>query len=512
MAGRNHIATTNACKLCTPLGATLAFRGIEGAVPFLHGSQGCATYMRRYVISHYREPMDIASSALGEKHAIHGGGPNLKKGLLNVMKKYHPRLVGVATTCLTETIGDDVGRILREFRNEFGDLDLPDIVHVSTPSFAGTHMDGWYDAVRAVTEQLVESTPGAMSGAMSGTMSGTMSGVISGAPHEAAPGAAASGPATAGATMSGTTPGTMSGTLATGLSSTVSTGRTCLLPGLLSPADIRHLRDVMEAFGLAPVILPDISETLDAPCLEAYAPIPAGGTPLDDIRALGRARAVVEMGDPLGSRPSAGAALHARHGVPLFRVGVPVGLRETDTFMEALERISGTAMPPRMMLERGRLVDALVDGHKYVAGKRAVVYGDADMVTGLCAMLAETGIRPVLVATGARGCGLAARVAAVCGGLMPDLPEVREGVDFHEIAERAGTLAPDLLVGNSKGYRYARAWGIPLVRTGFPVHDRFGGQRLLHVGYTGALALYDRIVNALIERHQTASPVGYGYM
>jgi nitrogenase molybdenum-iron protein NifN len=30
--------TTNACKLCTPLGACLAFRGFEGCVPFLHGS------------------------------------------------------------------------------------------------------------------------------------------------------------------------------------------------------------------------------------------------------------------------------------------------------------------------------------------------------------------------------------------------------------------------------------------------------------------------------------------
>ena len=75
-----YTSTTNACKLCKPLGACLAFRGIEGAVPFLHGSQGCATYMRRYVISHFREPMDIASSSLGEKHAIYGGGPNLKAG------------------------------------------------------------------------------------------------------------------------------------------------------------------------------------------------------------------------------------------------------------------------------------------------------------------------------------------------------------------------------------------------------------------------------------------------
>ncbi|MFZ0051635.1 MAG: nitrogenase component 1, partial [Desulfobaccales bacterium] len=62
-----YVSTTNACKLCKPLGACLAFRGVEGAVPFLHGSQGCATYMRRYIISHFREPMDIASSSLGEK-------------------------------------------------------------------------------------------------------------------------------------------------------------------------------------------------------------------------------------------------------------------------------------------------------------------------------------------------------------------------------------------------------------------------------------------------------------
>ncbi|MFW5837955.1 MAG: nitrogenase component 1, partial [Desulfovibrionaceae bacterium] len=101
------VSTTNACKMCTPLGAALAFKGIEGCVPYLHGSQGCATYMRRYVISHFREPVDIASSSLGEKHAVYGGGPNFKKGLLNVMQKYEPLVIGVASTCLTETIGDD---------------------------------------------------------------------------------------------------------------------------------------------------------------------------------------------------------------------------------------------------------------------------------------------------------------------------------------------------------------------------------------------------------------------
>jgi nitrogenase molybdenum-iron protein NifN len=63
--------------------------------------------------------MDIASSSLGEKHAIYGGGPNLKQGLLNVMSKYGPQIIGVATTCLTETIGDNVTMFVKEFIHEY---------------------------------------------------------------------------------------------------------------------------------------------------------------------------------------------------------------------------------------------------------------------------------------------------------------------------------------------------------------------------------------------------------
>jgi nitrogenase molybdenum-iron protein NifN len=156
----NYISTTNACKLCRPLGACLAFKGIEGAVPYLHGSQGCATYMRRYIISHYNEPIDIASSSLSEKHAVYGGGPNLKLGLTNVAAKYRPKLIGIATTCLTETIGDDVRMILHEYRRDTeGSQGLPDFVNVSTPSYSGTHIEGFHGAVASVAEQMAEGGP-----------------------------------------------------------------------------------------------------------------------------------------------------------------------------------------------------------------------------------------------------------------------------------------------------------------------------------------------------------------
>jgi nitrogenase molybdenum-iron protein NifN len=128
------------------------------------------------------------------------------------------------------------------------------------------------------------------------------------------------------------------------------------------------------------------------------------------------------------------------------------------------------------------------------------------------ACLAEIGIRPVLVASGGRNGHLAVAVAEVTGGLLPEALLVREGVAFYDIAAAAEALKPDLLLGHSKGYHLARRWQVPLIRTGFPIHDRFGGQRILHLGYRGAQNLLDRIVNAMMERKQETSPVGYGYM
>ncbi|MGO9366049.1 MAG: nitrogenase component 1, partial [Terriglobales bacterium] len=153
----SYVSTRNACKMCAPLGASLVFRGIEGAVPFLHGSQGCATYMRRYIISHFREPMDIAASGFSESSAIFGGGDNLRRGLQNVTAQYKPNMIGVATTCLCETIGEDVASMIREYvlhvsqDAETGGF-APQLVHVSTPSYSGTHVDGFHAAVRSVVE------------------------------------------------------------------------------------------------------------------------------------------------------------------------------------------------------------------------------------------------------------------------------------------------------------------------------------------------------------------------
>ena len=446
---KKYVSTTNACKMCTPMGACLAFRGIEGAMPFLHGSQGCSTYMRRYIISHFREPIDIASSSLGEKHAVYGGGPNLKQGINNVINKYSPILIGIGTTCLTETIGDNVPMFISEYKKEFPRPDMPYLVPVSTPSYSGTHVDGFHNAIKAVVENLTQGGP-------------------------------------KGDSIN-------------------------VLPGFVSPEDLRYLKEIFEDFKTDTTILPDISESLDGPALETYEKIPYGGTPIAAIKAMGRAKASIEFGRTLHSDKTAGAVLKQKFSIPLYNTGLPIGVRETDRFFDILQSISGKKIPKKYALERGRLIDSYVDAHKYIFEKRAVVYGEEDIVVGMTSFLMEIGVHPILCTSG----GKSGRFKKAVLEAIPELYEdtlIYEGVDFMDIAQEVEGLEPDILIGHSKGFHLSTKLNIPLVRVGFPIHDRISGHRLLHIGFRGTQQLFDRIVNAIIEKKQKDSGIGYFYM
>jgi nitrogenase molybdenum-iron protein NifN len=430
-------------------------RGIAGALPFLHGSQGCATYMRRYIISHFREPMDIATSGFSEASTIFGGGANLHQGLDNVTSQYHPTLIGIATTCLTETIGEDMHSLLHEYRRTSAATG-PQLVHVATPSYSGTHVDGFNDAVRAVVEQLAE--PGVSPSAYVSTFLN-------------------------------------------------------LFPGLVSAEDLRFLKEVATEFGMPITLFPDYSETLDGPSMDKYEKIPDGGTTIASLRATPSAKASIEFGRTLRAKKTAASFLQEKFEVPAKRIGLPIGVQETDAFFAAMEKLTGHKTPAKFREERGRLVDAYVDGHKYLFGKRAIVFGDEDMVVGLASFLSETGVVPVLCASGGKSGALARSIAEVTTHLREPVT-VRDNVDFMTIAEEVALkeLKVDFVIGSSKAAKLARELGVPLIRVGFPIHDRIGGQRILHLGYRGAQQLFDLVVNTLLELKQDSNSIGYSYL
>jgi nitrogenase molybdenum-iron protein NifN len=280
---------------------------------------------------------------------------------------------------------------------------------------------------------------------------------------------------------------------------------------MVSPEDLRHLREICEDFGLEPILLPDYSDTLDGPVWDDYHRIPEGGTKISDIRRMGSAAATIEFSVTARPGSTGGAVLSEKFGVPHHRLSLPIGVRATDALLDLLSEISGRPTPEKYRRRRGRLIDAYVDGHKYVSANRAVVYGEEELVVAVAGLLAEVGITPALCASGGKT-GQLEQCLQVSAADRAEGMRVMDGADFVEIEQAAEEVGCDLLVGNSKGFKAAGRLDVPLVRVGFPVHDRFGGARLLHVGYRGTQALFDRIVNAEIERRQKASPVGYTYM
>ena len=71
--------------------------------------------------------------------------------------------------------------------------------------------------------------------------------------------------------------------------------------------------------------------------------------------------------------------------------------------------------------------------------------------------------------------------------------------DFSLVQQQALTGEANIAIGHSDGRFLTERNDIPLVRLGFPIHDRVGGQRLLSVGYTGTALFLDRITNTLLE-------------
>ena len=122
-----------------------------------HGSQGCSTYMRLANVEHFNEPVDIASSSLNEKQTIYGGEANLKKAIDNVLRVYQPKVVGILTTCLSETMGEDLDRIVASYIEERSPEGI-DIIPVPTPSYAGSHTEGFWAATRGIIAHFAKAT------------------------------------------------------------------------------------------------------------------------------------------------------------------------------------------------------------------------------------------------------------------------------------------------------------------------------------------------------------------
>ncbi|MDF2613427.1 MAG: nifK [Clostridia bacterium] len=142
----------NPAKTCQPVGAMYAALGVHKCMPHSHGSQGCCSFHRMYLTRHFKEPAIAASSSFTEGASVFGGGANLKTSVKNIFDMYKPEIIAVHTTCLSETIGDDLNAFIQ-------DIDIPEgkyVVHTNTPSYVGSHITGFANMISGFIKYLAK--------------------------------------------------------------------------------------------------------------------------------------------------------------------------------------------------------------------------------------------------------------------------------------------------------------------------------------------------------------------
>jgi nitrogenase molybdenum-iron protein NifN len=324
--------TVNPLKMSQPIGGALAFMGVDGAMPLLHGSQGCTSFGLVLFVRHFREAIPLQTTAMSEVATILGGFENVEQAVLTIAGKTNPALIGICSTGVTETKGDDVVGHIRLIRQRHPELDHIAIVYVSTPDFKDAFQDGWSKAVISMVEQLVLPTP----------------------PE---------------------TPRIKT--------------QVNVLPGChLTPGDLDELRDILTVFGLEALILPDISGSLDGHVPKEFSPTTNGGITTAQIATMGRSAWTIAIGEQMRG---AAVALHAKTGVPFRLFDRLTGLASCDALIGFLAEISGKPVPAKLRRQRSQLVDAMLDGHFFFGGKRIAIGAEPDLLWSVSSWLAEMG-------------------------------------------------------------------------------------------------------------------------
>ncbi|WP_425804754.1 nitrogenase molybdenum-iron protein subunit beta [Desulfitobacterium sp. Sab5] len=428
----------NPAKACQPLGALVCALGVEGCLPFVHGSQGCAAYFRNNLSRHYREPISAVSDSMTEDSAVFGGQKNLIDGMENAYTLYKPKMMAIFTSCMAEVIGDDINAYVDKARLD-GVIpeDFP-IALAHTPSFKGSHITGYDNMLKGFLQELAKPR-----------------------------------------------------------NEQELNDRLYVVSGFdPSPANLREIKRLLGKMGVEYTLLPDYSDVVDSPNTGTFEMYP-GGTPMNEVVDALNAESFLFL---QSYSTSVTRKYLKKENVPLEMISMPMGISNTDRFLMKVSEMTGKAIPAEIDEERGRVVDAATDAHPYIHGKRFALFGDPDVLLGTVNFLLEMGGVPVhIVSTNGTPAFQTEMEELLDSSPYGKSATVYVGKDLWHLRSLLINDPVDMLIGDSHGKYAARDAGIPLVRIGFPITDRVNLHRYPTVGYEGTLNLITMIANAFLD-------------
>ena len=346
---RNKALAVSPLKASQTMGAALAFLGMARSMPLLHGSQGCTAFAKVFFVRHFREPVPLQTTAMDQVSSVMGADDNVVEALRVICDKQRPAVIGLLTTALAETQGCDLHSALHEFRRAHDEFKDVAIVPVNSPDFSGCFESGFAAALKAMIETLVPECRDRV----------------------------------------GQRPRQVN----------------VLCSASVTPGDLEFVAESVESFGLRPLLIPDLSGSLDGHLDEAaFNPLTTGGLTLDELASAGQSAATLVIGQSLAA---AADALAARSGVPDRRFGLLLGLEAVDAWLMALSEISGNPVPERWQRQRRQLQDAMLDTHFMLGDARLGIAADPDLLLGFDALARGMGAQLVAAVVPARAPALA---------------------------------------------------------------------------------------------------------
>jgi nitrogenase molybdenum-cofactor synthesis protein NifE len=412
------------------IGAAIAFQGIHRALPVIHGAQGCGFLGKVLLTKHFREPVALATTKLFVENVVLGSEEVLEGAVRGFIEKNAPEVIGVLTSGLCEVKGDDVKAVVGRLETGAGSSGVTTkIIHVATPDYDGGLEQGYAKAVEAIITSIADC-------------------------------------------------GLHRERLVERLRIAESKTINILAGSHLTPGDVLELREIVESFGLKPIILPDLS-ALDG-SRRNFSPLAEGGTTVEEIKAMSSSIMTLAAG---ASMEPAAKIVKDACGIEYRVLDGLCGLRDTDRLMEILSEVSARPMHQRYERQRRALVDGMRDAHFFYGNTKVCLALEPDLALQTSRWLDEMGARVELA-------------------VIPTLAASADRILAHrvEIGGLHSVIGSfDLLVSGSHAADAAGRLKVPLYQAGFPVYKVLGAASRVTIGYRGTLAMINDAGNHLMR-------------
>lgn len=366
-----HIAI-NPLKVSQALGGVLAFQGFFRSIPIIHGSQGCAAFTKALMTRHFREPIAVQTSALQEMDVIFGSNQCMIEAVNNVIAKHDPSIVGVLSTALTETAGEDLVGNIKEYNKTRSDGRF--IVPVSLPDFKGSLESGYCKTVENIVEEILSN-------------------------------------------------------MKDKLPIYKVKNRVNLFPAShLTPGDVMEIKNILQSFGFEVITIPDISTSLTGPHIKGFSPLSQGGISIDQLTLM---MLTAELSIVVGSSMEKVAKkLEDSVQIPYRLFPSLTGLKANDDFFSYLKTISGKPVPFNFRWERDNLIDCMLDGHFYYSGMKVVAALEPDHLYSVIELIKELGGKCSGLVTTMSSTILSNLDEEILIGDLDDLEQMADNVDL----------------------------------------------------------------------------------